>query len=159
MYSSDLTTLDTLIREQVPLARHMRAKLTAISADSVCMRAPLTANLNHHQTAFAGSLYSICVLTGYSLLHLKLLQVDLATQIVIQQAQINYHHPVKTDLETQCELPNQKTYQRFLAMLNRYGMARIELTVNIFQGDILAVSLVGQYVASIVSNNNLKTPN
>ncbi len=159
MYGSDLINLDTLIKERVPLARHMGAKLVALSDDSVCMHAPLAANLNHHQTAFAGSLYSVCVLTGYSLLHLKLLQLDLDTQIVIQQAQINYHRPVTTDLETQCELPDLKCYERFLAMLKRRGVARIELTVNIFQQGILAVSLAGSYVARLVANNNFKTPN
>ena len=55
------------IHEAIPLSRAMQFSIDLMDQDSIHVSAPLEPNVNIHGTGFAGSIYSLAVLTGWSL--------------------------------------------------------------------------------------------
>jgi thioesterase domain-containing protein len=115
-------------------------------AGSLELSAPLAPNVNHKDTAFAGSLTAVATLTGWGLLWLLLEEQGLAGKIVIQDCSVRYLRPVTWDFRAHCQLPEPATVERFLHVFRRRGVARIELRAEIVQEREVAVELVGRYV-------------
>jgi thioesterase domain-containing protein len=123
----------------------MGIRVAHFDGASLILDAPLDPNLNHKSTAFGGSLYSIAVLCGWGLLHLKLAEARLHKHIVIQESNIRYLHPVVQDLHAECRL-DDAAFKHFLRTLERHGRARLSLDVIISQGNRPAVEFSGRYV-------------
>lgn len=68
----DPATVEHYLHEHIPITRAMGLKVTAYDGDSVRLWAPLEPNLNHRNTAFGGSLSTLGILAGWSLLHVKM---------------------------------------------------------------------------------------
>ena len=66
--------------------------------------APISPNLNHKSTAFAGSLNSVLTLSGWSLVWLLLKEWGLSGTIVIQESTCHYHFPVHDDFVARCRM-------------------------------------------------------
>ena len=66
--------------------------------------------------------------------------------IVIQQAQIDYAEPVLSDALAVCTAPTAAEWDKFLALYQRRGLARLKLHSRILVGDIEAVRFSGHYV-------------
>jgi thioesterase domain-containing protein len=142
-----LDALQKAIVTEIPLAGSMGVRITGYDGHSLRLQAPLAPNRNHKQTAFGGSLYSLAVLAGWSLLHLQLHERQLQGHIVIYEASVRYHRPVTLDpLIAACELPVSGTLDRFLQAYARKGMARIRLSPTIAGVDGPAASLLATYV-------------
>src|SRR5260221_14194186 len=63
---SELTSeLQATWHRDIPPAAAMAIQVAAYDGRTLTVRAPLAANRNLHGTAFAGSLFSVCVLTGW----------------------------------------------------------------------------------------------
>ena len=67
-----MTAVDLLGRElqetwlrEIPLASALAIEVASCTREEILVRAPLTPNRNLHGTAFAGSLFAVCVLTGW----------------------------------------------------------------------------------------------
>ncbi|HLF12915.1 MAG TPA: YiiD C-terminal domain-containing protein, partial [Gammaproteobacteria bacterium] len=80
--------------EEIPLAAAMGIEVVSFARDELVVRAPLAPNTNVHGTAFAGSLFSICVLTCWGRVWLALRQQGLAARIVVADSQIKYRKAV-----------------------------------------------------------------
>jgi thioesterase domain-containing protein len=118
--------------------------------DGVCLalRAPLTPNINHKATAFAGSLNAVMTLAGWGTAWLVLREHNLHGTIVIQESSTHYLLPVGNDFTATCRVPPAEETERFLAGLRRRGKARLALKVEILDGDgRVAVAFTGNYVA------------
>lgn len=137
---------ETLYRE-IPLTRALEVTVAEWDGTALTLRAPLAPNVNHTQTAFAGSLAAVTTLAGWGLLWLLLRERGAAATLVIQDSSIRYLRPVTTDLEAHCALPEAAEVARFLETLQAKGRARLELHVEIRQGDAVAVQFSGRYVA------------
>ena len=112
---------------------------------SLKLDAPLAPNTNHKSTAFGGSLYSLAVLCGWGLLHLKLADAKLHKPIVIQESDIRYLQPVEHDMHAECRLDDAE-FKKFLRTLEKRGRARMSLDVIISQDNRPAVEFTGRYV-------------
>ena len=55
----------------------MGIRVAAYDGTSLKLTAPLAPNINHKSTAFGGSLYSLAVLCGWGIVHLKLAEAAL----------------------------------------------------------------------------------
>ena len=137
--------LQQTLHSDIPLTREMGITVAAYDGRQLRLAAPLAPNLNHKCTAFGGSLYSLAVLCGWGLLHLKLEEAGLHRHIVIQEADIEYLLPVAQDIEAECEVDNA-ALQRFMAMLQKHGRARLSLEVAIKHDGHAAVKFSGRYV-------------
>lgn len=143
---------DDLLREttaylhtQIPLTRAMGVEVASYDGSELVLTAPLALNHNHLGTAFGGSLNAVATLAGYVLLWLELR--DRSAHIVIRESRIQFHRPVKSALRAVCRAPEGTTLDHFRASFERKGKARLELHVEIFAEEELAVAFDGTFVA------------
>jgi len=137
--------LEQLLHSEIPISRAMGIRVAGYDGTSLRLDAPLEPNFNHKSTAFGGSLYSLAVLCGWGLLHLKLAEARLHKHIVIQESSIRYLHPVTRRMHAECRL-DEEEYSRFLRTLHKHGRARFALGVTITQDERPAVEFTGRYV-------------
>ena len=137
--------LEQLLRDEIPLSRAMGIRVAGYDGTTLTLTAPLAPNTNHKSTAFGGSLYSLAVLCGWGLLHLKLAKARMHQPIVIQESSIRHLHPVKHDLHAECRVDDD-TVGKFLLALKKHGRARISLDIVITEDGRTAVEFSGRYV-------------
>ena len=142
---SELTAeLEATWQRDIPPAAAMAIQVAAYDGRTLTVRAPLAANRNVHGTAFAGSLFSVCVLTGWGTLWLALRERGLEGSIVVADSQIRYRKAVSGDLVCRCTTESQSlaVFAGFAAS----GRASVPLSCTINAGDKLAVAFEGTYV-------------
>jgi thioesterase domain-containing protein len=147
-----VSTLDALGRElqstwlrEIPLAAAMAVEVVACAREELLVRAPLAPNRNLHGTAFAGSLFSLCALTGWGATWLALKQSGLDGAIVVADSRIRYRKAVSGDILCRCR-PDLAIIERSLAELEATGRASLPLVCTIDQDDKRAVTFEGEYV-------------
>ena len=138
--------LQEILNSEIPLTKHIGIRVGGHTDSSLILHAPLESNINHKSTAFGGSLYSLCVLSGWGLIYLLLQQHQLAGHIVIQQSDIQYIKPVKTDLTAKCSFTSLEQQNKFIKMYKRKGLARLQLEASIACNNEKAVMFNGTYV-------------
>ena len=138
--------LQQTLHQEIPISHEMGITVSYYNGQQLQLTAPLGPNINHKCTAFGGSLYSLAVLCGWGMVHLKLEEAGLHRHIVIQEANIRYILPVVQEMEAECQL-EEKELQRFLATLKKHGRARLSLNVVIRHSNgEPAVEFAGRYV-------------
>ncbi|HEV8192475.1 MAG TPA: thioesterase domain-containing protein [Ktedonobacterales bacterium] len=144
---SQVEALQATFEHEIPLTRQIG--LEAVGYDGACLslRAPLVPNVNHKATAFAGSLNAVATLAGWGLVWLILRERGLRGTIVIHESSSQYRLPVRDDFVAICPLPEAQQIETFVVALQRRGKARLALSVNILDGDRIAVAFKGSYVA------------
>ena len=143
----DSRYLESILHHDIPLTREMGLKVVSWQDRQLRLQLPLEANINHKSTMFGGSLYCGAVLAGWGWLHLSLREAGVTDgHIVIQQAQIDYAEPVLSDALAVCTAPVAAEWDKFLALYQRRGLARLKLHSRILVGDIEAVRFSGHYV-------------
>jgi len=138
--------LEARLHQQIPLTRAVGIEVVRYSGSSLVLRAPLAPNVNHEQTVFGGSLYSVAVLAGWGLMVLVLEDQQLDGHIVIQHSEIAYLHPVECDFEACSTLPDPEELDQFLKMVTRKGKGRLRLQTLIGPADNPAVRFTGSFV-------------
>jgi thioesterase domain-containing protein len=146
---SAIQELQSVLLRTIPLTQHIGLSVISYEAGQLVLKAPLTPNINHQQTAFAGSLNALLTLAGWGQVWLILKELDLTGEIVIQDSSSNYLRPVNHDFVAACFRPEQEQIVRFTTGLQKKGIARLELCANIYTDDSVAVTFKGRYVISI----------
>lgn len=143
----DRAYLEQLLHQDIPLTQALGLGVLGWRDGELRLSLPLAANLNHKSSMFGGSLYCGAVLAGWGWLHLSLREAGVTDgHIVIQQAQIDYAEPVLSDALAVCTAPVAAEWDKFLALYQRRGLARLKLHSRILVGDIEAVRFSGHYV-------------
>jgi len=137
--------LENTLHEEIPLSRAIGIQVAAYRNNMLQLIAPLVPNINHKCTAFGGSLYSLAVLCGWGLLHLRLREAGLRKHIVIQESNVRYLLPVENDMTAECRL-DEAAFARFLRTLEKHGRSRLALDVIIMRDGRPAVEFSGRYV-------------
>ena len=140
-----VTALEHTLHAEIPISLAMGIRVAGYDGAILKLAAPLAPNINHKSTAFGGSLYSLAVLCGWGMLHLKLAEAGLHKHIVIQESNIRYLRPVGQDMQAECCL-DDAALQNFLQTLGKYGRARLSLDVVITHDNQPAVKFSGRYV-------------
>jgi len=122
--------LQDKIHSSIPISEQMGYEIIDISETVIDTCAPLQLNINVHQTGFAGSLYSIAVLTTWSLSHHAIAIHHLDASLVVAKASIDYHSPVESDIECHCEVAADEM-SKFINTLQQGRRARLTLEVAI----------------------------
>ncbi len=141
-----LQELEETLLHEIPITRHMGLHVDDYKNEQLILSAPLTANINHKQTAFAGSLTGLATLAGWGRLWLLLREYGIAGKIVIQDSSSNYRRPVESDFVAICQPLSSELVTKTVTALERHGKARVELSVEIRSDDIAAMSFTGRYV-------------
>lgn len=143
--------LQQLFDRQIPLARAMQVQVSEWDGRTLRLEAPLECNLNHHGTAFGGSLYSLGLLAGWGALTLSLWAADIDAEVVVRQAGADYRAPVSERLSACCVVARDRAWQEFLQGLERHGRARLQLESAIEAGGSRRFRLELQFVARLVT--------
>jgi thioesterase domain-containing protein len=138
-------TLERTLHSEIPITHAMGIRVTAYDGTSLKLAAPIAPNTNDKSTAFGGSLYSLAVLCGWGILHLKLAEAGLHKHIVIHKSSILYLQPVDQEMQAECSL-DDVSFKHFLHTLGKHDRARLSLDVVITCGNQRAVEFSGQYV-------------
>jgi thioesterase domain-containing protein len=142
-------TLEAVLHQDIPLTRDMGVKVISWHDHQLRLHLPLAPNINHKSTLFGGSLYCGAVLAGWGWMYLRLKEAGIDDgHIVIQEGQVSYPLPVKTDAVATCDAPDELTWERFVKMYQRRGRARLSLNTWIAaqDSDEQAVTFTGQFV-------------
>ena len=104
--------------------------------------ADLDANLNLHNTMFAGSIYSLATLTGWGATYLALKEAGLEGSIVLADASIKYLKPLNTDPRGCVDLQACKGK---LSDLEADGKTSYVVPVIIYDGDNVVAEFEGVF--------------
>ncbi|MBO1520505.1 bifunctional GNAT family N-acetyltransferase/hotdog fold thioesterase [Oceanisphaera pacifica] len=127
---------------RIPISEKMGIRIIQYTGSRFKTKANLTANLNLHESMFAGSIYSQCVLTGWGLIWLQMQEFGLTGDIVQGQGDIKYLTPIwdEPNAEVQGRLREQ------LLPLQLGKRVRIDLQVTLYSGEQKAAVFNGRYV-------------
>jgi thioesterase domain-containing protein len=148
-----LCRLQATLHTEIPISKGIDITVGTYDNGCLVLHAPLAPNINHKDTAFAGSLNAVATLAGWSLLWLVLDEAALVGKIVIQDSTIEYLRPVTRDFAACCCLPESDELTRFLTMLRKKARARLQLQATISEGGGMAVRFTGRYVAHITTSS------
>jgi thioesterase domain-containing protein len=137
--------LTTTLHRDIPLAAAMNVGVESFDGLTLTVRAPLPPNRNVHGTAFAGSLYSICVLTGWGTTWLAWREQGLVGVIVVAASTIQYRKAVTGALVCRCT-PNSTVLHAGFEQFTATGRASLDLECTIDCEDKNAVAFTGTYV-------------
>jgi len=90
--------LQDKIHLHIPLASAMQFTIDELDPGAIRVSAPLKPNINIHGTGFAGSIYSLAVLTGWALCTHILEDAGVDAELVVARAEIRYRAPVTGEL-------------------------------------------------------------
>lgn len=143
------TDLQDVLRREIPAAAVLGVSVHQ-SYPEIVLAAPLAQNRNGLGIAFAGSLNTILVLSGWLTLYRHLCdQGRWPTRIVLQDSAIQYLAPVPGDFLATCEAPDPGEWERVLGAVERNRPARISLTACLAPReapDTIAARFTGRYV-------------
>ena len=142
-----LRDLESTLHAEVPLTRQMGIRVEAHDGRELQVRADFAPNINIHGTAFGGSLFSICAVTCWGLLHLKLGEAGVAARAVLGRAAIDYRRPVTGEILCRCRLPDDDAFATFIDQAARAARARITLQAQVVVDAHTAVEFEGRYAA------------
>jgi thioesterase domain-containing protein len=137
--------LELTWHRDIPLAAAMSIRVAGYDGRTLILRAPLPPNRNLHGTAFAGSLFSTCVLTGWGATWLALRERDLAGVIVVAESNIQYRKAVAGEIVCRCT-PDADALRAGREQFATTGRASFELVCTIDNADKRAVTFTGKYV-------------
>ncbi len=132
------------IRDTIPLSEAMQFSILKLELGEIRVVAPLSPNINIHGTGFAGSIYSVAVLTGWALCMHIIDELSLDAELVVGRAEIVYRAPVKGDLECRCGTDSAQR-ETFLQNFRERGKAKLVLDIAV--GDLPEASLHATFVA------------
>ena len=127
---------------KIPITGAMQARVRSFDGNVLVVEAALAPNINLHGTAFAGSLYTVCALAGWSMVHLQTRLRGLEGSIVLASGHIDYARPVRENLVATVVFGEQDAA---FARLQETGKARFALTASIPSGGIEAAVFKGEY--------------
>ena len=147
-FPSHLDFVRHKLRSQVPLIAHMGVDLVSWDGSTVIVEAPLEPNLNTHGTAFGGSLYNVAAMTGWSAVHLTLMDAGHTPSVWVVKGEIDYKIPVRGALRGVASLSDEARAQ-LIQHYESKGRTKIAVDVLIREGDRDAVIMKAVYAAMV----------
>jgi thioesterase domain-containing protein len=144
-----LPEVTTHLQDEIPIIRAMGIQLVGWDGTTVTVAAPLTPNQNHADTAFGGSIATIGIVAGYSLLHLIFLERQMSTRILIQKSATEYLRPIDEDMTATAGVANPAMLEEFLDTMKRKRRARMEIESSILCRKAIAATHRGLFVAMV----------
>ncbi len=136
--------LQSIWHQTIPMSKAMGLQISYYDAKQLVTHCDAQFNKNLHNTMFAGSIYTLATLTGWGWVYLVLgeHQDNLQGDIVLAEANIRYHTPIKGLVYGQVIASDASGQFENLALGKN---ARIKLTAHIYCGDNIAATFTGSY--------------
>lgn len=143
--------VETYLWEHIPLSEAMGTRVVEAGEKGVLLEAPLEPNLNHRGTGFGGSVATLAILAGWTLVHLRLRADGVEARTVIQQSDVTFLLPVDDAFQARAVAPEAAAWRKFRRSLHRFGRGRVALRVEILCGDRVVARMDADYVSESVS--------
>ena len=136
-------SLERTLYELIPISQAMGIQVEAYDGRTLTLTAPLSANVNHQQSAFGGSLFSVAALAGWGLMQMKLSELLLDCNTVVMGGEVTYQRPVFDDLRCVATLPED--HETFFEKLREEGRNSTTLLATFESDGKTAMVLSGRY--------------
>lgn len=143
----ETAAITSYLHTHIPLTRAMDVRAVSAGGDSIALAAPLGPNVNHTETAFGGSLATLGIVAGWTLLHVALADRGVSAKLLIQHSSMDFIRPADGELRAECRFPDGEALERLLTGLRERRRARIELTAQVLSGGVPVATHRGVYVA------------
>lgn len=145
--ADELGALRGKLATEIPLTQHLGLEVVGHDARGLTLAAPLSKNVNHEGTAFAGSVNAVAALAGWGWVWLTLRRSGHEGHVVLQDSTIQYLRPITMDFTARC-LPAEDTeVERLVAGMTGHRRGRVALAVEVRSGASLVATFRGRYVA------------
>ncbi len=143
----DRGLLESYLHANIPLSAAMGVEVHEWTDKAVTLKAPLAPNINHHRTAFGGSISTIATLAAWSYVHSCLRLRNVTASLVIQRHEIDYRLPITGDFMAKNREVSKADLDTFFARLSKRGRARLTVESEVRFEDLLCAAFTGQFVA------------
>jgi len=147
IFVDSIESLEKTLHKLIPISQHMGIRVTNYTGSELTLVAPLINNINHQQSAFGGSLFSLTALAGWGLIQLKLSEENLDGNTVVAGGDVSYTVPVTEDFSCCCTLPND--WPRFMAKLKDKGKASVTMKSVVSAHGGEAMQFTGRFVVRL----------
>ncbi len=124
--------LENLIKTQIPITNHFNFQIEEYENNSIKLSAPLNQNKNDKGMGFAGSIFSIAVLSGWGLLTLKFKEENINPKIALYKGNIVYKKPIQNDFISQCMISEEEWLKLKNHVLDN-STGKIKLKIAIYE--------------------------
>jgi thioesterase domain-containing protein len=139
--------LEAYLREKIPLSAAMGTQVHRAGPDGVVLAAPIEPNLNHHTSAFGGSIAALSILAGWALVHVRLREEGSDAHTVVQTSDLAFVRPAHGPIEARTSRLDGAAWTRFRRCLARWGRGRIRVRVEVTSDGRQVATLDAEYVA------------
>lgn len=129
--------------QQIPISDKMGIRINQFTGYRFEICALLNANLNPHDSMFAGSVFSMATLAGWGMVWLLMKERQLSASIVLADSHIRYRRPI---LERPRAVVSLDGLSGDLDRLENGRKARVKLEVTFYSGDEVAGTFTGTYM-------------
>lgn len=127
----------------IPLSKAMNIELCYYDQQVLITHCDEAFNKNLHHTMFAGSIYTLATLTGWAWVYMQLKHQNLEGSIVLADANIRYHQPLKGPAYAKTESDQVTGDLSAIALAKK---SRFTINVSLYCGDKVAATFKGLYV-------------
>ena len=146
---NDPQSFTAFLHEHIIPSQLMAMEVKNISATQVTLQAPVAGpNINIHHTAFAGSIYSVCTLAGWSLAHHGLCLAGIDADVVMGKAEITYLAPIKESIDARISV-DETAMQVWIDKLKNKGKGAIAARVEAVEDGQVKAVLEGKLVGIV----------
>ena len=147
IFVDSIESLEKTLHKLIPISKHMGITVTDYTGSELTLVAPLANNINHQQSAFGGSLFSLTALAGWGLMQLKLCEENLDGNTVVAGGDVTFSAPVTEDYTCRCSLPDG--WPQFLEKLKSKGKAAVGMSSIVSAHGGEAMQFNGHFVVRL----------
>lgn len=133
--------LQSLVHQEIPITKALDIRIEALTDTAIRVVAPFKVNRNLHNTAFAGSIYTVATIAGWSLVNSVALTHGLEGSVVLAKAEIKYKKPINGDIVARCAIDNEETIKTFISSFQRKKRARLNLVIEVVEDGVIKAEL------------------
>ncbi|AYC35115.1 hypothetical protein D3880_16140 [Pseudomonas cavernae] len=137
--------LTRYLHEHIPLSVAMALRVEPSAPGRLRLSAPHAPNRNPHDTVFGGSLATLAIAAGWTLLFDAMRRESIAAALVIQHFECDYLAPAAAEFAAEAVLPED--WPGFLEQLRKRGRARLNLPVRLSCAGQDVLTAHARYVA------------
>lgn len=137
--------LENLVRKEIPITKALDIRIHDLTDSSIKVIAPFEANKNIHNTAFAGSIYTVATIAGWSLVNSIANTLGLKGSVVLAKADIQYKKPINGDIVAQCSIDDPASVDSFAQSFKRKNRARLNLSIEVVEDGVIKALLCANF--------------
>jgi len=122
---------NNVIHRDIPMTKLMNLEITELTSQHIKTFAPLSINKNGHDTGFAGSLYTLGIVTGWSWISAVAKSISSTSIVVAGKADIQYRRPITADFFGQLTMHNHDCVNDWQLQWQTRPSAKQPVTITI----------------------------